>query len=153
MPVLVPGYHFGVVVADLHKAMNELTELLGLEWLEPARSGHQVSDDNATPLGPMMTFSKQGPPYFELLEQVPNTIWAETGLHHVGFYAADVHAESRRLAEAGHPLEAAAVVLSGDTEPGVCYHRTSDGMLLEMIEQGRGAPALTYYLGGATTAP
>ncbi|WP_405136369.1 VOC family protein [Nocardia sp. NBC_01388] len=148
MPVLVPGYHFGVVVADLDRAMTELNRLLGVEWLEPVRSGHQVTDAEAQQVGPMITFSKQGPPYFELLEQTPGTIWDVPGLHHVGFWAADVKGESARLADAGYPLQAAAVVLAGDAEPGVCYHRTSDGLLLELVEIYRGAPALTYYLGG-----
>ncbi|WP_069159622.1 VOC family protein [Nocardia altamirensis] len=151
MPILVPGYHFGVVVADLGKAMDELTELLGLEWLEPIRCGRQVSPFGAPAIGPMMTFSKQGPPYFELLEQVPNSIWSETGLHHVGFFADDTKTESLRMSEAGFPQQATATVLESASEPGVCYHRTTDGLLVEIVEQWVGAPALTYYLTGAGT--
>ncbi|MEV4870753.1 VOC family protein [Streptomyces syringium] len=149
MPVVVPDYHLGVVVTDLDRAMAELTDLLGVRWLSPVRSGNQITDGRPTGDGPMMTFSAQGPPYLELLELVPGSIWSTPGMHHVGYWAADAPAESARLAEAGSPLEAAAVVLAGDTEPGVFYHRTTDGLLLELVEMGRGGPALAHYLSGA----
>ncbi|AZM54124.1 hypothetical protein DMA15_17390 [Streptomyces sp. WAC 01529] len=149
MPVVVPAYHLGVVVTDLDRASAELTELLGVRWLPTVRSGEQVTGDGPTGDGPMMTFSTQGPPYLELLELVPGTIWSTPGLHHVGYWAAGARAESARMADAGFPLQASAVVLSGDTEPGVFYHRTTDGLLLELIEMGWGGPALAHYLGGA----
>ncbi len=41
---------------------------------------------------------------------------------------------------------AAAVVLSGDADPGVFYHRTSEGLYLELVEMGRGGPGLAHYL-------
>ncbi|MEU8548915.1 VOC family protein [Streptomyces roseoverticillatus] len=148
MPVVVPDYHLGVVVSDMHRAMGELTDLLGVRWLPPVRSGSQVTDDGPTGEGPMMTFSTQGPPYLELLEQVPGSIWSTPGLHHVGYWAAEARAESARMTDAGFPLEASAAVLSGDTEPGVFYHRTTDGLLLELVEMARGGPALAHYLSG-----
>ncbi|GAA2795797.1 VOC family protein [Crossiella cryophila] len=150
MPVIVPDYHLGVVVSDLHRAMAELTDLLGLRWLPPVRSGHQVTGDGPPHTGPMLTMSRQGPPYLELLELTPGTVWSEPGLHHLGFWAHDVRAESARMTAAGFPLEAEAVVLAGDTEPGVCYHRTSDGLRLELVEMSRGGPALAHYLNAIT---
>lgn len=150
MPVIVPDYHLGVVVADLQRAMTELHELLGVEWLTPVLSGSQLTDTPSTGAAPNLVMSKQGPPYLELLELTPGTIWDEPGLHHVGFWAADAVGESARMTAAGFPLVACAGVLAGDTQPGVFYHRTTDGLLLEMVEMGRGGPALAHYLNGAT---
>ncbi|MGW7412718.1 VOC family protein [Streptomyces sp. NPDC054863] len=143
MPIVTPDYHLGVVVEDLDRAM---TELIGMRWLPVFRSGHQVAGTHTPGSGPLMTYSRQGPPYLELLELLPGSVWSKPGLHHVGFWTADVAAESARITAAGFPLEASAAVLADDTEPGVCYHRTSDNLLLELVEIGRGAPALAHYL-------
>ncbi|MFI1919176.1 VOC family protein [Nocardia sp. NPDC020380] len=146
MPVITAGYHLGVVVTDLREAMDELTELLGLQWLPIVPSGHQHEPGPLPELAPLLTISVQGPPYIELLELTPGTIWSTPGLHHIGYWAADAHAESERMTAAGFPCEASAVVLNGDTEPGVYYHRTGDGLRLELVEMGRGGPALAHYL-------
>lgn len=151
MSTIPTPHHIGIVVADLDKAMSELTELLGLQWLPVVRSGHQslgphgaVIEDPAA--APLLTMSRQGPPYLELLELVPGTIWSHPGPHHLGYWSADAHNDSARMTAQGFPVQAAAVTLDGDTEPGVFYHRTSDALNLELVEMSRGAPAFAHYL-------
>lgn len=149
MPTIPASNHIGVVVEDLDRAMSELTALLGLEWLPVVRSGHQTHSAAGSALpetGPLLTMSRQGPPYIELLQCVPGTIWSEPGLHHIGYWSADARGDSSRMAEQGFALQAAAVALAGDTVPGVFYHRTTDGFLLELVEMARGGPAFAHYL-------
>ncbi|QIS12943.1 VOC family protein [Nocardia arthritidis] len=151
MPTIPANYHAGVVVNNLEQAMSELTEMLGLDWGPVLRSGHQILGKHGIAasgdgIGPLMTISNQGPPYIELLQRVPDTIWDRPGLHHLGFWSADARGDSDLLSSKGFPLQAAAVVLSGDTDPGVFYHRTSEGLYLELVEMGRGGPGLAHYL-------
>ncbi|MEU7145305.1 VOC family protein [Nocardia sp. NPDC046473] len=147
MPTMQPAYHIGIVVADLDKAMAELGKI-GLEWHAPTRNDSDVfSNGETTHVQPWMTYSKQGPPYLELLEQMPGTIWSEPGLHHLGIWADDVPAESKRLTAEGLPL----LISSHDntTDSPSCYHQTSDGVRLELMDIGRVGPGLALYLSGA----
>ncbi|MEV6557456.1 VOC family protein [Nocardia sp. NPDC051756] len=147
MPIMQPAYHLGIVVADLEQAMAELGKI-GLDWHAPIRNNSDVFADGKTVnVTPWMSYSKQGPPYLELLEQVPGTIWAETGLHHLGVWSDDVTAESRRLTADGIPQ----LIASHDNNAGAAinYHQTSDGVRLELMDIGRVGPGLALYLSGS----
>ncbi|WP_378738229.1 VOC family protein [Nocardia brasiliensis] len=146
MPIMLPSYHIGIVVADLGRAMTELSEI-GLQWHAPIRNDTDLSFNGTTVHHtPWMTYSKQGPPYLELIQQSPGTIWAETGLHHLGLWADDVAAESDRLAANGIPLLQKAH--DNVVDAPFCYHRTSDGIRLELMDIARVGPGLTTYLSG-----
>ncbi|WP_378738412.1 VOC family protein [Nocardia brasiliensis] len=147
MPTLLPSYHVGIVVADLARAMAEFGKL-GVEWHAPVKQNSDVFVDGATvTITPWMVYSKQGPPYLELLEQVPGTIWAETGLHHLGLWADNVPQESQRLSDEGLPLLVSAHENTADAP--FCYHLTADGVRLELIDIGRAGPGNAVYLSGA----
>ncbi|WP_433579311.1 VOC family protein [Nocardia brasiliensis] len=147
MPTMLPSYHVGIVVADLRQAMAELSEI-GFEWHAPIRNDSDVLiDDAPVNIRPWLAYSKQGPPYVELLEQMPGTIWAETGLHHFGVWADDVAAESDRLTDAGIPLLSSQY--DNQTGAPARYHRTADGVRFELMDIGRVGPGLTTYLSGA----
>ncbi|MFF3226510.1 VOC family protein [Nocardia suismassiliense] len=147
MPTMLPNYHVGIVVADLRQAMSELSKI-GFEWHAPVRNNSEVQTDDAPrTITPWMAYSKQGPPYLELLEQMPGTIWAETGLHHLGVWADDVVAESERLTAAGIPLLNAQH--DNNTGAPTRYHQTFDGVRFELMDIGRTGPGLATYLSGA----
>ncbi|MFI6173419.1 VOC family protein [Nocardia sp. NPDC051052] len=146
MPTMQPAYHIGIVVADLDKAMAELGKL-GLEWHAPIRNNSDVFSNGETKnIQPWMAYSKQGPPYLELLEQMPGTIWAETGLHHLGVWTDDIPEESKRLSAEG----IAQLISSHDniSDSASAYHQTTDGVRLELMDIGRVGPGLAVYLSG-----
>ena len=152
MAIAGPPYHVAVVVADLDRAMNELGELLGLTWHEPfGGAGYQLLHGEIVDSNVRVTYSRQGPPYLELLQQCPGTVWAETGLHHIGIWVDDAHAESKRFAAAGADLEAVGVTSDG-TWVGGCYHRTSDGLRVELVDIATSGPKLARYLSGGSYA-
>lgn len=149
MPTLFPAYHVGIVVADLDRSMAEFTETFGVEWHRPFQAPTEIRIDGqpTKSVAPRLTYSKQGPVYLELLEQVPDTIWSEPGLHHLGFWADNVPDESKRLAESGIPLlQTDLDVATGAT---ICYHSTGDGLRLELVDIGRAGPSIASYLSGA----
>lgn len=157
MSAIVPPFHIGLVVADVERSMQELTDLLGLEWCGPLTgvAEHHLYDGAVVPtMGTSdhepqgAVYSKQGPPYLELIQQRPGTVWETTGLHHIGVWVDDAHAESERLAAAGCPLEAVASVEADGTWIAGCYHKTSDDLRIEIVDISRSGPKLARYLNG-----
>ena len=152
MAIAGPPYHVAVVVADLDRAMGELGELLGVTWHDPfGGEGYQLLHGVQVEATSRVTYSREGPPYLELLQQCSGTVWAETGLHHIGIWVDDFKAESARFAEKGAPLEAVGVTADGAWTAG-CYHRTGDGIRIELVDIGRSGPKLARYLSGGSYA-
>ncbi|MFI5783892.1 VOC family protein [Nocardia sp. NPDC051570] len=149
MSTLLPAYHIGIVVTDLERAMLELSENLGMEWHTPFNAPTQILVDGvvAKTVAPRLVYSKQGPAYLELMQQVPDTIWDKPGLHHIGMWSDDVPQESERLAAGGLPL--VQTDLDVGTGGTINYHHTVDGLLFEMADIGRGGPGVAAYLSGA----
>lgn len=128
-------YHTGIVVADLHAAAQAMTSATGVTW----RPEHSVTVRTVTAGGALtlpfrLLYSVQGPPFIELIAEIPGTIWSAGGgsrLHHVGYWAEDVAAESARLEGLGLPRE------GGDGPPGgypenFSYH-SANGIYIELI--------------------
>jgi hypothetical protein len=95
MAVIMPPYHFGVVVDDVDAAMEELGRVLGLTWGRVQRK-HLIID---TPTGPTPTevcyvYSLDGPPYLEVIERRTGTVFEDVGLHHIAVWCDDPAHES-----------------------------------------------------------
>jgi hypothetical protein len=89
-------WQVGIVVEDIEQAMDEFTRALGAEWTE-------VQDR----MSGRVTFSRQGPPYLELIEGKPGGLWdasAGSRIDHLGFWAQDLDEERRRLEQEGAPV-------------------------------------------------
>ena len=149
MPTVVPNYHVAVVVEDLAAAMDELGELLGLDWGEPfTGSPHLLTGaGDVVDAAPRLVFSRQGPPYLELIERRPGTVWSEPGLHHLGFWVDDVAAESGRFTSAGCPMEASGAEADG-TRTSFCYHLAGNDLRLELVDIGKAGPRIARHLAG-----
>lgn len=152
MAALMPPYHVGIVVADLDAATLQLTEAFGVDWLTPCEGrGCQLLRGELVPVDSRFVYSAAGPPYLELLEQRPGTVWADLGLHHIGLWVDDMRAESDRLAALDIPLEAVGTTADGTWTAG-CYHRTADGLRLELVDIAKSGPRLIHYRNGGPYA-
>ena len=134
MTALWPPYHFTLVVDDVPRAMEDLTRLFGIQWTRVQADG-------------LFAYSLQGPPYLELLKRVDGTIHDSTGLHHVGVWVDDPQEESNRLASLGAPLEFVRRDSEGRWLPG-CFHKTADGLRIELVTIGTSGPKLIHLLSG-----
>ncbi|MCY4390864.1 MAG: VOC family protein [Chloroflexi bacterium] len=111
-------YHMGIVVPELAPAMSEMSEQMGLTWA-PARAFpvNIHEDGELRSYNVLATYSREGPPYFELIEAIGESVWspamADGGLHHIGVLAADPLAEIARLEAAGFEVEVQAVTRDG----------------------------------------
>ncbi|MBV9996689.1 MAG: VOC family protein [Caulobacteraceae bacterium] len=148
MALITPAYHFGIVVRNIERAQAELSELLGLHWHRAiASDGLRDTPEGVKLINSRFCYSKEGPPYFELLEQRPGTIWEKTGLHHIGVWTDDFHAESARFDACGCPRASVTIAENGEWRGG-CYHTTSDGLHIELVNIGTSGPRLARYLNG-----
>jgi Glyoxalase/Bleomycin resistance protein/Dioxygenase superfamily len=136
----VPGYHISLVVEDVPEAMEELGKLLGLEWSPVMEMGETK-----------FVYSKQGPPYLEMVERQPGTMFGELGLNHLGVWVDDMRVESDRMAELGCPLESVSKGPDGEWLGG-CFHSTSAGLRVELVQIGTSGPKLLRFLGGGDYA-
>jgi hypothetical protein len=121
-------FHVGVVVPDLEAAIAEAEQGLGLVFGAPHESRY----------GPdtiRVTYARQGPPYYELIEGAPGSQWDTSGgprLDHIGYFAHDLDADAAALEAAGMPVD-----IDGRTYGGrFTYHRASaTGMRVELVDQ------------------
>ena len=90
-------WQIGVVVPDVEEGMAELSAALELTWGEPQdRTGL-----DGAPLRAVL--SREGPPYFELIEGGQGSKWESSGFRvdHLAYWVDDVPGERRRLEDAG----------------------------------------------------
>jgi len=131
-------YHVGIVVPDLPAAQARMTELLGVRWgpvmhLDELELRDGTGGDVVLPN--TLCYSTS-PPYLELIEEVPGSVWVcneHSNLHHIGFWSAAMGGDSERLSAAGCPLQICG--RSGDTAPiSFAYHRDPLGVRIELVD-------------------
>jgi hypothetical protein len=135
-------YHVGLVVPELESAMHAYGELFGFEWatVGPPRIQHVVVGGERRDPEIAVTYSMQGPPHLELIEERSGGVWAaESPLNHVGFWAPDLAEAVTRLTNAGFPAMVHDVG-SGDGDPAspsvFSYHPIAGGFWMEIVGIG-----------------
>ena len=136
----VPGqglelYHIGLIVPDLHAAMAQYTATFGFSWATVHESTPEVMVDGERRQAQIaVTYSIQGPPYLELVQERRGSIWGADGLAltHVGFWAEDLSAGRRALDESG--LVARVRDTDRDGRPArFSYHPFAGGLWIELV--------------------
>jgi catechol 2,3-dioxygenase-like lactoylglutathione lyase family enzyme len=144
-------FHVGIVVDDLDAAMGTLGGTLGLTWA-PVQQREQVvrtGDGDVRSDEIRFTYSAEGVPHLELIESATRRVWQPGPpgqLHHVGAFATDVAAASRRLAADGAPLEFGGG--DGDEPAGFAYHLAPGGLRVELVEAARREQFARWMAGG-----
>jgi hypothetical protein len=141
-------FHVGVVVRDLEAARAQLSELFGLEWgpvMAVDRYEVRTGDGEDLVIPTRLCYSVQEP-RIELIAENRKTIWIandESNLHHIGFWSADLAADSARLAAVGWPLELCG--RNGADAPATfAYHRNPLGARIELVDEGIREAMETY---------
>ena len=136
----VPGqglelYHIGLTVPDLGAAMAQYTATFGFSWATVHESTPEVIVDGERRQAQIaVTYSIQGPPYLELVQERRGSIWGADGLAltHVGFWAEDLSAGRRALDESG--LVARVRDDDRDGRPArFSYHPFAGGLGIELV--------------------
>jgi len=147
-------FHVGVLVPDIEKAMDRFSEALGLTFMDPAVAHvdafEQASGTNVLDL--RITWSKEGPPYLELLESQDNEgLYGhhQEGLHHVGLWEPDPVKLMERLVGMGLTKEAIQWAPEGGIIAAYTAPRELYGTRLEFIEASR-KPGMEAWLTGGS---
>lgn len=120
--------HLCFVVQDIDLAIREMTDTLGVAW-SPVCDGRLGDWDYR------IVFSVDGPPFLELIEGPPGSPWdasAGARFDHLGFWADEIDADKRALADRGAPLDFDATALGRP----FTYHRlNSVGARVELVDR------------------
>ncbi len=150
LPSVQPCFHVGYVVSDLAEAMDRLTVSAGLRWA----AARNLPVLLRTPAGEItthvqLTYSVQGPPYLELIEEKPGTIWGSEhlGFHHMGYWSARLAADVDSMTRAGFEFEAGAVDEHGALARFAYLREPHTGLRLELRDEAR-RPQMEQWLRG-----
>jgi catechol 2,3-dioxygenase-like lactoylglutathione lyase family enzyme len=131
-------FHTGIVVDDLDAAKAELGERLGVTWNEGGAEVLLVGPGGTQKSPSAYVISREGPHHVELCQAVPGTVWTGTApgqAHHLGYWVDDVATASAELTAGGAPA-VACVTVAEDVPPMCAYHRTANGLLVEVVSRG-----------------
>ena len=128
-------FHSGLVVPDLEQTAAQYGELFGLRFAPPRHISSTVRVDGELKIAELLaTYSVQGPPYLELIQEFNGAVWSTDalGLNHIGFWAEDLPAAVRELERSGLPAR----VFDEEAEETMArfsYHKATDGVWLELV--------------------
>lgn len=150
LPSVQNCFHVGYVVSDLAGAMGRLTASTGLRWA----AARTLPATLRTPAGEIsatlnLTYSVQGPPYLELIQEQPGTIWGteHRGFHHMGYWSGRFADDIDTLTRAGLAFEAGAVDEHGELSRFAYLREPHTGLRIELRDEAR-RPQLEQWLRG-----
>jgi catechol 2,3-dioxygenase-like lactoylglutathione lyase family enzyme len=135
-------FHVGILVPDIREAMARFSDVLGLEFKEPAVAHVDDFDDSTgrRVLDLSITWATTGPPFVELLEaQGEGGLYGHDrlGLHHIGLYDADPEGLIEELVGKGLRREATQWTPEGRIIAVYTAPEELHGTRLEFIDQER----------------
>ncbi len=140
-------FHMAMAVPNVEAAMGSLGQALSLDWADVREIDMQMTTASGAYTTPIRAvYSKQGPPYLELLSGQPGSFFSAADgprLHHVGLIVEDWEAEVERLQSVG-------MTLHGTLSGGVAFFTNEFGLNLEVMGQ-RVRGALDGWLFPGTT--
>lgn len=144
-------FHVGYVVPDLAEAMERLTASAGLRWA----AARTLPVTLRTPAGEIsatvhLTYSVQGPPHLELIEEQAGTVWGSehAGFHHMGYWSGRFGDDIDALTRAGFDFEAGAVDEHGSLSRFAYLREPHTGLRVELRDEAR-RPQMEQWLRGA----
>jgi catechol 2,3-dioxygenase-like lactoylglutathione lyase family enzyme len=147
-----PYMHLGLLVHDLDAAVARFSEVLNLTFAQPnvAHVDHMEEDGKVEPVDVRLTYSQQGPPYYELIETHTDGIYGKQhgeGLHHIGLWEPDCEARLDTLKSRG--LEPEAIQYTAKNRIAVVYFRPTGlhGVRMEIIDQAH-QPSIEEWING-----
>lgn len=126
--------HIGIAVADLEKSNELFTRLLGKEHYKTESVAGEGVDTSFFQVGDtkveLLQASRPDSPIAKYLER------KSEGVHHIAFDVEDIHAEVKRLKEAGFEILNETPKQGADNKIVVFLHpRSTNGVLVELCQE------------------
>ncbi|WP_024793591.1 VOC family protein [Tomitella biformata] len=147
-------FHVGIVADDPQKKMQELTELFGYEWGDVMGGAQPVTLPSGDTVVELLAWYSLNGPRLEIVQSVPGTIWVPaegSGIHHLGYWADDIEAESAKLEEQGYAVEAVGQL--GDGKSYWAYHLSPEGPRIEIVSSQLRPMVEQYFETGTLPMP
>jgi hypothetical protein len=143
-------FHVAFVVNSLEDAIGIWEREIGLKFGPVQRPTVRIATPDAeATFTTAVVYSFNGPPYIELIERQADSVWSESGFHHLGIWSAGVAEESDRLTESGCAWQSA-IVDSDHRRVGGCIHTLVDNAPIELVSRAATLPRLARYIGGGS---
>ena len=152
-----PFFHVGILVADLSIAIENFSRVFEVEFNEPAMIRTPLlSNDDRRNYDMRVSYSRNGPPFLELIEGHDVgyfSLAGGEGVHHIGLWVGDgeVLSDSNRFRalhiEAAIPHEDTTGTVTRMSSPSMLH-----GVRLEMVEEGDRV-GLEAWIGGTAGQP
>lgn len=148
-------FHHGLIVPDVRAAMDGLSRDLGLDWadlrpFDPLRVWLPGEGEGWAEAQLTVTYSRQGPVHFELIEMVPGCAYEPllaVSRAHLGVWVDDVGAEVEALLAQGWRL-----ILAGASPEHrygqMAYLVRDNGPVVELVGEPL-RPMIESWIGGA----
>lgn len=103
-------FHIGIVVPDLKKAIEDFSRILGIKFTNPEHFHiSRLEDPEPHSHDPYVAFSREGPPYYELIEASGDGIFSakhQGKILYLGVWEKDMAARVKALEEEGIEIDA-----------------------------------------------
>ena len=124
-------FHIGIVVADMKAGMDDMSRRFAVTFPDAREANVRMRwRGEEQQVTVKFVYSREGPPYIELLEAVPGTVWEATGIHHLGVFCNGMEGEIDRLVADGYTHEGASLGADGSLQ-GAQYITNNSGVRLE----------------------
>ncbi|HUC38303.1 MAG TPA: VOC family protein [Acidimicrobiales bacterium] len=116
-------YHTGIVVEDFDAAMRWFTDVAGYRWCDELAVEQEVWTPEGERKVPIHFAYSMSEPRLEVVEAVPDTVWAPSGsgAHHLGFWSDDVDSDIEKLVRNGIHVEVKAPMPDGSSLWAYCH--------------------------------
>lgn len=138
----IPFFHVGFLVDDLERGMEAFGSAFGVTWTVPdiGSVAWWQKDSGEGVLQLSVAYSRQGPPYIELLQSQESGLYSSAqgeGFHHVGLWEPDCEGRQAELIADG--ITPVATQYTDERRIIVSYFDPEKlhGVMLELVDEGR----------------
>ncbi len=140
---ICPFFHIGVLVPDIHAARDRFKDLFEVDFTSVAVVEYDVAVPATAEVYHRVShvcFSREGPPYYELLQVGSHGLFGPTELgriHHVGVWTPDAAASQTAFSGKGVTAEAEILTVEGRTRVWYSDPHDAYGIRFEFQEESR----------------
>lgn len=148
-------WHTGIVVPDLYKAVAEFRARSAIDFLDPLAVPLTIRDYDTGDLTDVVVhtvMSAGTPPYLELIQAIPGTIYS-VGQVHLGFWSEGLPAAVSAMKDAGYHQVMSDTGADDGSPAMMSFHQSPGGYLIEVVAPHLKPLVESHMAGGPPPVP